>query len=177
MDGGRKEKERKVKSFAKPLALPGCRSWMEKCGCICGEWVAHSACCSLQPGFESWAVSSWEEGSLPLGTRELWLSTVLTKVNKQLPASPEPGLSTFFFFLFPLEKLCGELQNKENKQKLGKKLIWQSCRAMTKFLWNLWRPRWLQSQPLFIQAGAAMVVLQLCMGSGFYWGTLAAFGA
>jgi len=58
MDEGRKEEEGKVKSFAKPLPLPGLGSWIEECCCICGEWVACSVRCSSQPGFESWAVSS-----------------------------------------------------------------------------------------------------------------------
>lgn len=52
------DEEKKVKSFVKPLALPGLRSWIEECCCICGERVVHSVRCSSQPGFESWAVSS-----------------------------------------------------------------------------------------------------------------------
>lgn len=70
MGEGRKEEERRVKSFAKPLALPGLRSWIAERRGTCGEWVVCSACCSPQPGFGSWAVSSWclvSRGELAFG--------------------------------------------------------------------------------------------------------------
>lgn len=98
MDEGRKE-EKKVKSFAKPLALSGLRSWIEECCCICGEGIVHCGECTVPRslGLDLGLCphdALQKEGSLPLGTQELWLSTKLTKVNKQLPDSLGPGLST-----------------------------------------------------------------------------------
>lgn len=85
----------------KPVVLPGLRSLIEECCCICGERVFDSVCCSSQPGFEFWAVSLYylgRGGDLASGNMgALAEQKVLTKVNKQLSVSLKPGVSTFLF--------------------------------------------------------------------------------
>lgn len=114
----------------------------------------------------------WEQGSFGWAQR--------CKVNKQLPASLGWGWVPFFFFYYSLEKLCGELQSKENKYKLENQLMWQNCQMMTELPWNLWRPLGLQSQPVFIRhskLGLPQLSSHCVWGYGFYWGIVAAFGA
>lgn len=131
----------------------------------------------LTAGFESWAVSSRclaRGGELPSGNMGVWLSTVLTKVNKQLPASLEPGLSTLgLIFFLPLKSLMESCRTKKISRSWEKADMAKSLSDYQIPLkpMNLWRPRCLQSQPqpLFQaqQSGAAMIVLPLCAGLWF----------
>lgn len=114
-DGWGKEEE--SEKFCKASSFVRTQKLVEECCCICGERIVHCGECtvphSLGLNFGLCPHDALqEEGSLPLGTQELWLTTKLAKVNKQLPDSLGPGMSTS---PPPLEKLCRELQNKENK--------------------------------------------------------------